>query len=126
MAYQQIAQIFYYSSRVLPNPEFISNASLHVCNGSDGVSRVNLTALVIVDLLRPTLLISIFIRRTGSREFNDLYYQSQINLCKMDSEGLGGVLLRIVMKSLEMHSNFRLRCRIEKKLVYVKIGRAHV
>lgn len=115
----KLAQIFFHSSKIVSNPDFIFNSSLEVFNTSDGVSCVNLTALLTVNLVKPVLLVKISTRMNGSREYDDEYYKSQLDLCKMENGSLGGIVLRTVAKSIESHSNFYFDCKIEKKFLYI-------
>lgn len=115
----KLAQIFLHSSQIVSNPEFISNATLQVFNDSDGVSRVNFTSRLKVDIVRPAIFITISTRKSGSRVYDDVYYKGQVDLCKMQNGTFTNFIMKVVAIAIEKHSNFRFECRQEKKFVYI-------
>lgn len=95
----------------------MSNASLAVFNNSDGISCVNLTALLKVDIARPAFFVTVSIRREGSHEYK-LYFKGQFDLCRMQNGTFGGLVMYMVALNFLKYSNFRFDCIQKKRFIY--------
>lgn len=118
----QRTQVVYYSSKIQKtNPSVVSDVTLSVFNGSDGVSRFNFTVRSSVDLPRPNFYLTVMTRSEGSATFDELYHTSSIGICSQAvSKGVfANFIITTVAKTLESHSNFRFECPLRKKLYYI-------
>jgi Protein of unknown function (DUF1091) len=113
----QAAQIYLYSSKITTNPKLIENASFSVFNGSDGVSRLNVSVFLKVDLARPSTMIECNGKLEGSLRTNEIY-RGQIDPCQVQKNWFLSFFIKASAASIKEFSNYRFDCPHKKGLYY--------
>jgi hypothetical protein len=113
----QAGQIYLYSSKIITNPKFVENASFSVYNGSDGVSRLNVTVFLKVDLARPSVLI-IDKGKMEGLHYNKEFYRGQIEPCQVQKNWFLNFFVKANAASFKEFSNYRFDCPHKKGFYY--------
>lgn len=116
--FSQFSQIVYHSASIFPNSEYLANATLNVFNDTDGLSMLNASGTLKVDLPKPMIYITVLTRSKGSREYQT-YSKPTIDVCKVEKGVFGGFIVRTIASNIKNYSNFRFECPLKKQFFYV-------
>lgn len=97
----------------------MNDLSISVFNGSDGMSRVNITTTLKVDLLKVSTMFSLMGKTyENSKEFDHLILKGNIDSCKVSNGTFGNFIVQMIAENLEKYSNFRFECPLKKADFY--------
>lgn len=89
----------------------MSNLSVAVFNDSQGDSRLNFSAEQLIDFRTFTVSTTITKESVrGSNRYDQLYFQGNVDACKVAKGIFGNFLIRIFASQLENYSNFKFVC----------------
>lgn len=88
----------------------MSNFSFVVFNDTEGLSRVNVTALQKVDFGRILILVVMMGKETPTSDFNKLLIKGTLDSCKVSTGFLGSFVSKMIVDSLAQYSNWTFGC----------------
>lgn len=100
------------------NPTYYHNISLTVFNNSERISCVNATADLKVDLVKIILDTCLKIKTDGEKEYNQVLYQGNVDLCQASKGIFANFIIRLVSDQLEQYSNYRFACPQKAQFMY--------
>lgn len=101
---------------MITNPKYIADASFSVFNGSDMVSRMNMTVDLRVDLEKPSVLFTVKVKysKTTYTEIN----RGRIDPCEVQKGIVSNFFRRTIAKAIEESSNYQFTCPQKKGFLY--------
>jgi hypothetical protein len=80
---------------------------------------LNISAFLNVDLPKPGVYLTIMMRTSGTREYDKLYRNSNVDICNVQKGIFGGFVIKMIAQSIGNYSNFRFECPQKKRFLYL-------
>lgn len=96
------------------NPEYFANFSMRVFNDSNGVSRLNASGVLLVDLTQYVAHLSVMHRTKGNAEYSKLSFKGCVDLCRVQKGVLVNYVIKYLAQELDQFSNYRFQCPMVK------------
>jgi hypothetical protein len=97
-----------------------SNFSFVVFNGSDSISKFNLTWNLSQDLAKIKMLIETKIKTHGGLEYDRQGIKSEADVCKPTNGFVGNYILQALSDFLKKTSDFEIKCPLTKGLKLIR------
>jgi Protein of unknown function (DUF1091) len=91
---------------------------MNVFNDTEGISRANVSAVLLFDLKSVKLAVKVSNRSPGMREFDIVRFQGIVDTCNFQKGFFGNFLIRATAPLIKKYSNYQLVCPVPKGFLY--------